>query len=477
MLTLQDILLNYFHYNFEQVKSNRRRTLLFSHLQPYMVANPDETTRILHAQQPVLDCLTEISISLSSESPHRASFLSLLHSVSSNPHPPILTPCPQDLISVRTPIPGLIPASFDEPLTSTNVISTITGPLVLHHFDTSVVITWHSPHNPEVHQSNLDLRSLIVVTYILFHHLEETPKFNGTPPLKNKDLENLSHDLFRLINIDKSVFQLLPHIHITPGLTTNSEQVCFQSLITSTNDIACMFRTLVDMSLPTWYRDLIPICSNRTTKLKHHLNLTAESKDPEIPVFFNCYELTMDITPSHAALQRISLDHSFEFHAFNPHLTGINQFLRKAPTHIYLAILQYTLTGFRIPCMSTSDNCLPPPPQWLIIYYLPQYGLSSSPDESPSLSIIIITVHTTDHDSPSAVTPLQAIHSRHVDAIILHAFHLQPQLQTLIPHSYYDVCHRIQSAYTTQFEYKFVRPHDHYLHHEVYWPFDFRYNA
>jgi hypothetical protein len=184
----------------------------------------------------------------------------------------------------------------------------------------------------------------------------------------------------------------------------------------------------------------------------------------------------MDISPSHAATQRISQDHSFEFTPSLVNLKGINQFLRTAPTHIYLAILQYTLTDHRIPCMPTTDTCLPPPPQWPIIYYLPQYGLSSNPDSSSKLSIILITVHTMDRDVPSAVTPLQAIHSRHADAIILHAYHLPSQLKVLTPYSYHQVGHRIQSVYTTQFEYKFLRPHNHHFTHDVYWPFHYRYN-
>jgi hypothetical protein len=73
-----------------------------------------------------------------------------------------------------------------------------------------------------------------------------------------------------------------------------------------------------------------------------------------------------------------------------------------------------------------------------------------------------------DHDSPSAVTSLQAIHSRHIDAIILHASHLLPQLKALIPRSYNQVRSRIQSVYATNLEYKSVRPHNYYSHHEVY---------
>lgn len=476
MLTLQDILSNFNSLRQRLTKSNRHRPFLFNTLQPYLIANPDDVNKTFYAQHTVLDCLIEISISLSSESPHRASFITLLHSVPSQPSQPILTPCSQDLVSVHTPIPGLIPASFDEPTFPSNVLSCIIGPLVLHQSNDSIIVTWHSPNTPEIYQSNLDLRSFIVVIYILFHHLEEQPTFNGVPPLTNIDLENLSHDLFHLLNIDKSVFQLMPHIHITPGLITNDEQVYTQSLLTSTNDIACMFRTLVDMSLPPWYHNQIPLCSNRTTRLTHHLELTANTKDPESPVFFNCYELTMDITPSHAATQRISQDHSFEFSRFNPELRDINKFLRNAPTHIYLAILQYTLAGQSIPCMPTKDTCLPPPPQWPLMYYLPQYGLSSNPDNSSKLSILVVTAHTIDRHSPSAVTPLQAIHTRHTDAIIVHAFHLPHHLDNLLPTESYTLCNRIQSVFKTVLQFKFVSIHDHYHHHDVYWPFEFRYN-
>jgi len=476
MLTLQHILSEFNSLRQRLTIPNRRRTSLFNLLQPFMTANPDDTNRTLHAQPTVLDCLTEISISLSSESPHRAPFISLLHSVPRPPCPTILSPCLQDTIFVQTPIPGLIPASLDAPTTPSTMLSCITGPLVLHHFNDSIVVTWHSPHNPEIHQSNLDLRSLIVVIYILFHHLEEQPSFNGVPPLKNIDLENLSHDIFRLLNIDTTVFQLMPHIQITPGLITNNDLASHQSIITSTNDIACMFKLLTDMSIPTWYRKHIPTCSSRQTTLTHHLEFTADSEDPELPVYFNCYELTMDITPSHAATQRISQDHSFEFPVHHHYLKGINTFLRNAPTHIYLAILQHTLAGHEIPCMSSTDNCLPPSPHWPIIYFLPQYGSFSDPDNSSKLSIIIVTAHSRDPLTPAAVTPLQAIHLRHSDAIILHAFHLQPHIRSLQSNQCYSICHRIQSAYQTTLEYKFAPAHSTYSYHNVYWPFDFRYS-
>jgi hypothetical protein len=467
MPSILDSLTNFCTPEFAATHNVTSSNTLFKLISSSITNAPHEKISTLMRQTSTLDCLTEISISLAFDAPHQAPFPAIIQSIHNEIPPLIRSPQHPDLSTLAISSPSLSSAFFDSLKPLNNVINQITGPLVLHQYDTNLIVSWHSPLTPEIYQANLPLTSVILTSFIIHHHLGLTPTFNCTGILTKENICDLSYDILRILHLDPSVFTLLPHIHSSSGLIHSDAFTHIRSYVNSTNIIACTLKTIVSMCFPHWYLQQIPLCASRRINLTHHLEFQSSTIYDAPFMHINCFTLTMDITPFHAALQRISSRLVPESDTLPPKLRKTQLFLQQCPPHIYLTILQHTLAYSEIPCMPVYNRNFHPIPRWPIIYYHPRFGNFRNPDSSASLNINLIILHTDDEQTPSIVSPNQAIHSQHCDPRIVHAHHAARFFKACPKEKYSEIFNHFKTAFGPLYKHTFLPTHSNELTHLV----------
>jgi hypothetical protein len=348
----------------------------------------------------------------------------------------------------------------------------ITGPLVIHYIPPDLIITWHSPHSPEVYQSNLPLVSVIFTLFMIHHHLGTKPQFNATFPLTSNDLNDLSHDFLSMLHIDPSVTQHLPHIPIFYTGTLKTDIGTIDSIISSNNAISCSLNMLLSKCFPTWYTPQIPLSHHRKVSITHHAERTLHKTNGQYPVSLSCYSIDIDITPCHAATQRISTPTLSNSLPTRSSSHAIQKFLMTCPLHIYTAVLQHVLSSTKIDCeppVNLNKILKPRRPQ---MYFLPRFGFYTNPDSSGLLTIHLILIHSHDMNLPSILSPGDSIHLRHSDPIFTHMHHFNESLKPLTWPEPTRVHSIIEQPFGKIYHYKFAPKHADIIAHDIYWPFD-----
>lgn len=470
MLTLLDILPNLNNPLTNDPLPHNSATTFFNQFTNFLENNKNSLLHVFAQQYSVLTCLTEISISLASDLPHKAPFPAILHSIIHESPKTITSPYESDPIPFHPNDLDLSPQFFDTLTTTSNVLALIHGPFVLHYYDSHIIITWHSPTTPKVHQSNLNIASLTTVLYTVLHHLHKIPYYKGTTPLTKDSLFDISLDIMQSLNFDTSVTQLLPHLYAPSGPITSNIYRHIQSFISSSNIIACSYKKIITSCFPEWFTPLIPLNATRNLSLTHHNEFPLCKQDNPPSTWVNYYTLTMDITPYHAALQRITS------HIHLPNITGsrklslIQNFLVTCPPHIYLAILQYTLVGSSIPCSPASLLDPHLKANQPLIFYHPRFGLFNDPDTASAVQISIMTIHTDHNDVPSILTRNQTIHCSHYNVHLTHAFHLYDDFEKYDQSQPIPYISHLGSSYNSLYHYKFIPRHAYPTRHLTFWP-------